>query len=160
MSLKPDRNVEHDRVDFYMNEVASRGGIASISTGASGYTYDEATNLATYAADPSGVIPLGVLLQDMVEIDSTLLHFIKSTKDETQTGTKVRIMTKGMIISDLIEGTPTGDGEIAYMGPSGRIGTAAAATVYGVAGTDVLKVGRFFSEVDSDGYAKVDINIT
>ncbi len=58
-----------------MNEVATRGGIASLSTGGSGAAMDQGAALVTYAATASGKVPMGILLNDMVDLD--LPDFLK-----------------------------------------------------------------------------------
>ena len=60
MALKSDRNEVETDISFFMNEVATRGGIASISTVGSGAAMDQGGALVTYAALPSGKIPVGV----------------------------------------------------------------------------------------------------
>ena len=67
MALKTDRIHIDSQIDFFMNETAERGGIVSVSTAGSGAAMDQAEQLCTYAANSSGVAPLGVLMCDMVK---------------------------------------------------------------------------------------------
>ena len=53
MALKADRISLDSMIDFFMNEVAERGGIATISTVGSGAAMDQSVQLATYAANPN-----------------------------------------------------------------------------------------------------------
>mgnify|MGYP003110013029 CR=1 FL=1 len=149
MALKGDRNELDTEVTYFMNETASRGAVVSVSTQGSGSAMDSASSVATVAAEASGSLPLGVLLNDVVNIDQTRQH-LNWHKDEVQQGGKVTILTKGFVVTDQISGTPTA-GQVAYVADSGKIsgsqdGTAPA-------------IGRFLSTKDADGYAKVSINL-
>ena len=62
MALKSDRSTLDIDISFFMNEAATRGGIVSISTGGSGAAMDQGEALVTYAALPSGKVPVGLLL--------------------------------------------------------------------------------------------------
>ena len=149
MALKGDRHELDTEVTYFMNETASRGQVVSISTQGSGADMDSASALATVAAEASGATPLGILLNDVVNIDQTRQH-LNWHKDEVQQGGKVTILTKGFVVTDQISGTPTA-GQAAYVSDSGLI----AGTQDGTA----LQIGRFLSTKDADGYAKVSVNL-
>ena len=59
MSLKGDRNELDTDISFFMNEVATRGLVVSVSTAGSGAAMDNGVALATVKANPSGAYPLG-----------------------------------------------------------------------------------------------------
>ena len=149
MALKGDRHELDTEVTYFMNETASRGQVVSISTQGSGAAMDSASALATVAAEASGATPLGILLNDVVNIDQSRQH-LNWHKDEVQQGGKVTILTKGFVVTDQISGTPTA-GQAAYVSDSGLI----AGTQDGTA----LQIGRFLSTKDADGYAKVSVNL-
>jgi len=149
MALKGDRHELDTEVTYFMNETASRGSVVSISTQGSGSAMDSSSAVATVAAEASGAIPLGILLNNVVNIDQTRQH-INWHQDEVQQGGKVTILTKGFVVTDQISGTPTA-GQTAYVADSGKI----AGTQDGTA----VAIGRFLSTKDSDGYAKVSINL-
>ena len=149
MALKADRHELDTDISYFMNETASRGVLVSISTAGSGAAMDNASALATVAANGSGAAVLGVLLNDMVDIDQTRQH-VNSHKDEVVKGNKVTILTKGWVVTDQISGTPTA-GQTAYVANSGKF-TATSATGYAT-------VGRFLSTKDADGYAKIAVNL-
>ena len=149
MSLKGDRNEFDTDISFFMNEVATRGLIVSVSTAGSGAAMDHSLALATVKANPSGAYPLGVLLNDMVNLDLTRQH-LNQHKDEVQKGGKVTILRKGWVVTDAVSGTPTG-GQDAYLAGTGLISATQAA--------GALKVGQFLSAKDADGFAKVSINL-
>ena len=74
MALKGDRYEFETTIDFFMNEVAERGGVVTLSTAGSGAALDQSAALVTYAAAQSGQVPIGILLNDMVNIDQTRQH--------------------------------------------------------------------------------------
>jgi hypothetical protein len=149
MALKGDRHELDTEVTYFVNETASRGAVISISTQGSGSAMDSSSALATVAAEASGALPLGILLNDVVNIDQTRQH-LNWHQDEVQQGGKVTILTKGFVVTDQISGTPTA-GQTAYVADSGQI----AGTQDGTA----VAIGRFLSTKDADGYAKVSINL-
>lgn len=149
MALKGDRNELDTDITFFMNETAAQGVVVSVSTQGSGSAMDNASALATVAAEASGAVALGVLLNTVVDIDQTRQH-LNGHKDEVQKGGKVTILTKGWIVTDKISGTPTA-GQVAYLADAGLI----AGTQDGTAPA----IGRFLSTKDADGFAKVSINL-
>ena len=150
MALKGDRHELDTEVTYFMNETASRGAVVSVSTQGSGSAMDSASSVATVAAEASGASPLGVLLNDVVNIDQTRQH-LNWHKDEVQQGGKVTILTKGFVVTDQIDGTPTA-GQVAYVADSGKISATQDSST-------APKIGRFLSKKDADGYAKVSINL-
>jgi len=156
MALRTDRIHIDSQIDFFMNEVAERGGIACVSTVGSGAAMDQAEQLATYAANPSGVGTLGVLMGDMVNLDLTRQHE-NWHKEEVQKGGKVTIWNKCTVVTDRIYPgvTPTA-GQKAYIAHSGYI--ANSAVVSDDSDADAV-VGKFLSTKDEDGYCKVAVSI-
>ena len=155
MALKADRHELATDISFFMDEVASRGGIACISTGGSGAALDQAGAKVSYVADASGAVPAGLLLNDMVNLDLTRQH-INWHKDEVQKGGKVTLLTQGNVVTNMIYpgDTPTARG-LAYVAHSGYIAAANKDSTLGQASV----VGRFISTKDEDGYVKVAINL-
>lgn len=149
MALKNNRYELDTDISFFMNEVAERGVIVSVSTVGSGAAMDNAAALATVKANASGAVPLGVLLNDMVDIDITRQH-LNWHKDEVLKGSKVTILTKGWIVTNKISGTPVA-GSTAYVANSGLISPTQA--------SGAVPVGVFLSTKDADGYAKVSVNL-
>jgi hypothetical protein len=154
MALKADRNELDVDISFFMNETAEKGQLVAYSTAGSGAAMDQAGALATVAAATGSVIPIGVLLNDVVDIDLTRQH-INWHKDEVQKGGKVSILKKGYVVTDQIEGTPTA-GALAFMddADTGKFAVAAS-----IDDTEYTAVGRFMSVKDEDGYCKVEVNL-
>tara|TARA_R100000479_G_scaffold106735_1_gene53516 strand:- start:625 stop:1089 length:465 start_codon:yes stop_codon:yes gene_type:complete len=153
MALKSDRNEVQTDISFFMNEVATRGGIASLSTGGSGAAMDQGAALVTYAATASGKAPIGILLNDMVNLDLTRQH-INQHKDEVQKGGKVTVLRKGYVVTNNIEGTEPDAGDQAFPAHSGNFSKADI-----VGDGTVSAIGRFLSGKDEDGYYKVEVNL-
>lgn len=157
MALKSDRSTLQTDISFFMNEAATRGGVASISTGGSGVSLDNGAAVVTYGAVPSGKVPVGVLLNDMVDIDLTRQH-LNQHKDEVQKGGKVSLLTKGWVVTNSLQGTPAA-GDLAYLGHSGNIANEDLSNDDTDADGSSRVVGRFLSSVDQNGYAKVFIDL-
>ena len=158
MALKSDRIVLDTDISFFMNEAATRGGIASVSTGGSGAAMDQGEALVTYAALPSGKVPVGLLLNDMVNIDLTRQH-LNQHKDEVQKGGKVTLLRKGYVVTNNIEGTSPSAGDPAYVAHSGNLAASDLSNDDSDDDGSTRLVGRFLSGVDQDGYAKVYIDL-
>lgn len=157
MALKTDRSVLDTDISFFMNEAATRGGIASVSTGGSGAAMDQGEALVTYAAVPSGKVPVGLLLNDMVNIDLTRQH-LNQHKDEVQKGGKVTLLRKGYVVTDNIQGSPSA-GDPAYVAHSGNLAASDLSNDDTDTDGSTRLVGRFLSGKDQDGYAKVYIDL-
>ena len=147
MALKGDRNVLETDISFFINVTAEKGQLLCVSTQGSGAAMDHSEQLATTSSGTN--IPLGIVLNDVVDIDQTRQH-INWHKDEVQKGGKCTILTKGTVVTDQITGTPTA-GMVAYLNTAGTVGAQAHG--------ETVAVGRFLSTKDADGYAKVSINL-
>ena len=152
MALKPDRIELLTDISFFMATTAERGGVVSavtLTTGV-GVSMDDANAVVAYAAVASGAKPVGVLLNDVVNLDLTRQH-INWHKDEVQVGGKVTLLRNGQVTTNmLVAGITPSAGTDAYVGASGLIGTSSS---------NAVKVGQFLSGKDTDGYAKVSVNL-
>jgi hypothetical protein len=160
MALKPDRIELLTDVSFFMTSIPAgstyveRGGVACVvaATSGVGVSMDDGNAVVAYSASSSGVNakPVGILLNDVVNLDLTRQH-INWHKDETQVGGKVTLLRVGQVTTNmLVAGTTPSAGADAYVGVSGLIGTSS---------TNAVKVGQFLSAKDTDGYAKVSVNL-
>ena len=157
MALKADRIEAYTDISFFMNTTATRGGVVTMLTAGSGASMDDANAVVVYAANPSGLVPMGILLNDVVDLDLTRQH-INWHKDEVQKGSKVTLLRQGQVTTDMIAAAAApGVGSGVYIGASGLLTTVAVATS-GV--SNGISCGRFLSSKDADGFCKVDINIT
>lgn len=153
MALKPDRHEMDTDISFFMNEVAERGGVASLSTGGSGAAMDQSQALVTYSASASGKKPMGILLNDMVNVDLTR-YKLNEYKDEVQKGSKVTLLRKGYVVTNMIEGAAPAAGDPAYVAHSGNFSKS------DIVGDGTMpRVGEFMGSKDQDGYAKIAVNL-
>jgi hypothetical protein len=151
MALKPDRIESHTDISFFMDTVSERGGIVVHTTSGSGVSMDDASAVVEYPADQSGTAPAGLLLNDVVDYDLSRQQ-VNFHRDETQVGGKVTLLRQGQVTTNMVASGATPEaGDDVYYGAQGLLTTTS---------TNSVKVGRFLSALDSDGYVKVDINIT
>jgi hypothetical protein len=122
---------------------------------------DQSQAKVKYAVAAIDSVPVGVLLNDVVNIDLTRQH-INWHKDEVQKGNKVAILKKGTIVTNMIStsehGTSPTAGQVAYVS-SGNAGYFSNLATHSAGDDEVLAVGRFMSTIDEDGYAKIEVNL-
>ena len=154
MALKADRHELDVDISFFMDATATRGGCVSIVNVGSGAAMDQAKATVNYVAAANDVIPVGILLNDVVNLDLTRQH-INFHKDEVQKGGKVSILKKGWVVTNMITGTPVA-GALAYLDDD----TAGNLTVKAnVDDGEYIPIGRFMSTLDEDDYVKVEVNL-
>lgn len=154
MALKPDRQVVLEDISYFFDQVASRGGIAVQKTAGSGVAMDQSAQEAEYAANGSGKVPIGILFNDVVNLDLTRQH-LNQHKDEVQKGSKCTLMRNGEVTTDMIDpGVTPSAGDSVYLGPSGLIRNS---KLYG--GTADVAIGKFVTTKDEDGFARVRVDL-
>lgn len=171
MALKGDRVETLHDISFFDNDTtAERGGIVTINTMGSGAALDQAAAVVTYATAISGKCALGMLMNDIVNVNQAKYH-INFHKNESQTGSKAVIMMEGWGVTNmLIPGIAPTAGQPAVLSQSGLIGvvtftasgtvsTASAGVVHSDAVSGNSRIGRFMSGKDEDGYAKVYVKL-
>lgn len=154
MALKGPRHEFYTDISFYMNEVATRGRIvvhdtAQTGVGAAMDDPDARVKLPDVIGG-SGEKPAGLLLCDVVNYDLTRQP-LNEHKDEVQLGGKVVLLKRGWVVTNMISGSDPQAGDPAYFGVDGYLTDAQTE------GGD--RIGTWMSGRDSDGYAKVDIDI-
>jgi hypothetical protein len=156
MALKADRSVGSVDISYFLNEVASKGVIVSVSTAGSGVALEDPANVATVSASSSGARPLGMLLTEFVNVDQTRTP-INWHKDQAQKGSKAAIMTKGWVVTDQVTGTPS-KGDWALLSSSGSVtGIAPNSTSWNQIANP--RVGSFRSIKNEDGFARVYVDL-
>ncbi len=149
--LKPLRNVRHDTIGYYCNQVADRGRVMIYDTTASGLGGMDEANAYVIMPTSSGGVPAGVLMNDVVDVNLSR-YKLNEHKDEVQKNSKVRLAKVGMLVTNcVVAGVNPVAGSGAYFTTSGEFTMTAG-------GTHSL-VGRFDSSKDSDGYCRVEINL-
>jgi len=89
-------------------------------------------------------IPIGILLTDVVSLDLTKQH---TMGDQVQTGSKVSLLTRGSVVLRAV-GNPQSC-ETAYYNKNGNVTNQKVSR----------PIGYFASEIDDDGYIKVEVKI-
>ena len=157
MALKTDRYEESTDISyFYTGAAIPRGGILCLDLlSASGAAMDQGDNTVAYKQASTTDVPVGLLLNDVVNKDLTQTH-LDFYKDEVQTGGKVTVLKRGWVLTNNVDGTP-GPGDLAYASNvvAGNINNVADDAT----GSGNLALGRFMSAKDADGYAKVYVNL-
>jgi hypothetical protein len=150
MALKPDRYEHRTDISYFMNAVAERGIIVVHNTGGSGAAMDSANaTVQIPTGGVNGTNPAGLLLNDVVNLDLTRQH-INFHQDEVQIGGKVTLLREGWVVTNQLSGTPT-VGADAYYNLAGELSATS--------GYNGVKVGKFLSVPDTDGYVKVEVHI-
>lgn len=157
MALKADRYEESTDISFFYDAgTATRGGVVCLDQlSASGAAMDQGGNKVSYQAATTDDVPVGLLLNDVVNKDLTRTH-LNQYKDEVQKGGKVTVLTRGWVVTNNVDGTPT-PGNVAYA--SNSVAGSLSTTADDAVGSGNLAVGRFMSAKDADGYAKVYVNL-
>ena len=150
MALRPDRQEIVTDISFFMNETAERGIVVTALAQGSGAAMDD-SSATVQVANTTAEKPVGVLLNDVVNLDLTRQH-INYAKDEVQQGSKVSVLRVGTVVTDQISGSIT-IGEAAHFGLDGKLTSATGSA-------ESIQVGRWLSKKDADGFAKVAVNIT
>lgn len=153
MALKAQRLVIEADPLLTCDTATERGVVLVLDTSGSGIALGDSRNSLTLAATASGTIPMGILLNDVVSVDTTRYH-LNFQKDETLVDNPCTILRKGYVTTNKVTGTPA-VGDIAYLTANGVV-TPTLSTTGGLAATP--KVGKFMSTKDADGYAKVEVN--
>ena len=157
MALKADRYEESTDISYFMTAATGdRGGVVCLDLlSASGAAMDQGNNTVSYQAATSTDVPVGILLNDVVNKDLTRTH-LNQYKDEVQKGGKVTVLTRGWVVTNAIDGAP-GPGDVAYASFD-TAGNICGADHFAAASGE-LAIGRFMSAKDADGYAKVYVNL-
>lgn len=153
MALKGDRHILYDSIQFFCSDVAERGVILVFSgSGASGVDLNNTSALVTLpgTGSVSGLKAAGLLLNDIVDVDLTK-YKLNQFKDEVKIGGKVWLLKKGYVYTNKLKsGDTPGQGDTAYLAPSGEISTTS---------TNAAVVGKFVGKKDQNGYVQVEIDL-
>lgn len=157
MALKSDRYEAQTDISFFYNAgTATRGGVVVLdNVNASGAAMDQGVNLVKYKQATATDVPVGILLNDVVNKDLTRTH-LNQYKDEVQKGGKVTVLTQGWVLTSNITGSPV-PGDVAYADSATAGNLTNSASNAQASGN--LAVGRFMTNKDADGYAKVFVNL-
>lgn len=152
MALKGERRILLDEIRYKCDVAADRGVILVHSGNGSSGINPDSGYLATLpgTGSVSGLVPVGLLLNDVVSLDETRYH-LNRYKMEERAGGKVTLLKRGWVWTDKLKSgdTPV-DGGTAYLGASGKVSTTS---------TNAATVGKFGSQVTSDGFILLNVDI-
>lgn len=141
-------------IDYFMNATGEAGSVVKFVTSVSGVgaSFDDpnAQVALPAVANGSGEAPAGLLLCDVVNKDLSQTH-LNQHKREVNIGGKVGIMRRGVLVTNRIEPTvlPV-PGQAAYFTTNGLLN---------VTSTNSTRIGTWLSGKNSDGYAKLSVNL-
>lgn len=145
----------HGTTIQYILDRAAEPGTLCVASGVEGKVDIAGGTAAEVGA--SGVHPIGVLLNTREEF-----NYAKETErvqyDTDDIGTVVALLRDGELDTNLVvanAGIPIAPGQPAYLAPNGLIGNANLSAL----GDSAQRVGQFMEAVDSDGFARVRIEL-
>lgn len=184
-NLLPFRDYsEHEVLNFYAcntvankgtlvapvkNPISGSGGPLKLSSNTPGYNYPNSvtsnfdligtvTPVLSYTGIPTAI---GVLLKDVREFDENGKKLIFDSRKAAEMDVIIKdvqavpILTRGLILVNDLDKTERGAG---FSGANPQIGDAVYVGNSGRMATDgTIKVGKFLSTVDQDGYILVKI---
>lgn len=157
MSLKPDFESTQWETRYYLDATSERGFIVSLKTAGSGVAQDSSLNEVEVSAAPSGKSPVGVLMDDFVDIDTTRYH-VNQHKREVQKGGKASIIRKGWVVTDAVYPSASATaGSFAVLANSGYVMNAP--TGWNVTHVNFPHVGKFKTNKDTDGFVTLQVDL-
>lgn len=177
MALRPDRDYDlaYDIIhswDITETVAQEMGGVAAVKTApipsghvmggyvpgtvASGTSFLHAgvsnQNNVAYLTDPSGAVPIGVLMQD-IDVPSNVNRYFRNVqKNVALPGEKVTLVRRGWLVTNkIVPGDAPKAGDPAYLAASGLISVTQA--------TGAPQVGKFETTLDADKFARVYIDL-
>lgn len=149
--LKPDRNYSpaDSDISFYMGETADAGIMVVYPTGdVSPPGLDDDANYVTVPTDTSEKA-VGILMNTVVNLDLSRTE-LSSHLNEVQINNKVEIIRRGWFVTNKLASSITpSPGDPLYFAATGVFTTATGSEI----------VGRFESGVNSDGYARIFVDV-
>lgn len=154
MALRGTSHRHETSMDYVLNRAAEPGTLV-VASGTAGLVDIAGGTAAEIGA--SGTWPVGVLLNTREDFNyAKELERVQYDTDDI--GTVVALLRRGELHSNLVVangGVAIAPGQPAYLAPNGNVGNANLA----VAGDESQRVGQFMSAVDSDGYARVRVEL-
>lgn len=147
----------HETTMQYVLNRAGEPGVVVVASGVAGLV-DIVGAVQIAAGDGSGIYPMGVLLNTR-ESFNYAKEWERTQYDTDDIGTVVTLLRRGELDTNLVvaNGGAIAAGQPAYLAPNGNIGNANL-TPSGAL-SDHTRVGQFMTAVDSDGYARVRIEL-
>lgn len=153
MALRGTSHRHETTMDYILNRAAEPGTMV-VASGTAGLV-----DIAGIVNAQSGIWPVGMLLNTREDFNyAKELERVQYDTDDI--GTVVTLLRRGEVQTNLVVangGVAIAPGQPAYLAPNGFIGNANLSPS-GVA-DESRKVGQFMSAVDTDGYARVRIQM-
>ncbi len=147
----------HETTMQYVLDRAAEAGTVVVASGVAGKV-DVVSDTQLAAGDGSGIYPVGVLLNTREEFNyAKELERVQYDTDDI--GTVVTLLRRGELNTNLLleNGGSIIPGMPAYLAQDGKIGNANLAPSGAL--SDGQRVGQWMTAVDSDGYARVRIEL-
>ena len=148
----------HETTMQYVLNRAGEPGVVCVASGTAGLV--DIVGAETIAVgDGSGIYPIGVLLNTR-EAFNYAKEWERTQYDTDDIGTVVTLLRRGELDTNLVVangGVAIAPGQPAYLAPNGNIGNGNL-TPSGAL-SDHTRVGQFMTAVDSDGFARVRIEL-
>ena len=145
----------HETTIQYVLDRAAEPGTLVVASGTAGKVDIAGGTAAEVGA--SGIHPIGVLLNTREEFNyAKELERVQYDTDDI--GTVVALLRRGELDTNLLVengGVSIAPGQPAYLAPDGKIGNANLS----VASGEEQRVGQWMTAVDSDGFARVRIEL-
>jgi hypothetical protein len=144
----------HETTMQYVLDQAAEPGTVCVASGVAGKVAIMGGSAAELGA--SGIFPIGVLLNTREEFNyAKELERVQYDTDDI--GTVVALLRRGELDTNMVveNGGAVVPGAPAYLAPDGKLGNANLAA----AGDESQRVGQFMTAVDSDGFARVRIEL-
>ncbi|MFQ3578580.1 MAG: hypothetical protein SNJ71_00385 [Bacteroidales bacterium] len=147
----------YDDITHFCDRVAERGVIVVYDGSGRSGSFGGLDNTDAKVTVPgtgsvAGLVPAGMLLVDVVDIDESRFH-INFHKDEVRVNSKVLLMKKGWVWTNKVK---SGDvpfaGAPAYLAPLGELTTSNTSSP--------PRVGTFRGRRGANGYVMVEIDIS
>ncbi len=153
MALRGTSHRHETTMDYILNRAVEPGTMV-VASGTAGLV-----DIAGIVNAQSGIWPVGMLLNTREDFNyAKELERVQYDTDDI--GTVVTLLRRGEVQTNLVVangGVAIAPGQPAYLAPNGFIGNANLSPS-GVA-DESRKVGQFMSAVDTDGYARVRIQM-
>lgn len=156
MSLKSGGlSHRHETTMQYVLDRVGEPGSLVVASGVAGKVDIIGGSAAQVGA--SGVWPVGVLLNTREEFNYAK-ELERAQYDTDDIGTVVTLLRRGELDTDMLVengGVSIAAGQPAYLAPDGKIGNANLSA----SGTEEQRVGQWMTAVDSNGFARIRIEL-
>lgn len=145
----------HETTMQYVLDRAAEPGTVVVASGVAGRVDIKGGDAASVGA--SGIWPIGVLLNTREEFNYAK-ELERGQYDTDDIGTVVTLLRRGELDTNMLVengGVSIAPGQRAYLAPNGLAGNANLSA----SGTEEQHIGQWMSAVDSDGFARLRLEL-